>query len=81
MLLVKLVDQFLRIPGILRTVPASPSVTVTRPLHKIMELPVASLTVEDPVNFPFIRVVDNRWLRSNGRWPAVGGVYRSSKER
>jgi len=60
---VKLVDQFLRIPEILRRLPASPYVTVTRPLYEIMELPVASFRVEDPVNFPFVRVVDHRRLR------------------
>jgi len=71
MLSVKLVDQFLRIPEILRRFPASPYVTVTRPLHEIMELPVASLRVEDPVNFPFVRVVDDRRLRF--RWRLAGG--------
>jgi len=63
MLSVKLINQFLRIPEILRRVPASPYVTVTSPLYEIMELPVASFMVEDLVNFPFIRVVDHRRLR------------------
>jgi len=31
-----------------------------------MELPVAPLRVEDPVDFPFVRVIDDRWLRF--RW-------------
>jgi len=72
MLSVKLVDKFLRIPDILRRFPASPYVTVTGPLYDIMELPVASLRVEDPVNFPIIRVVDDHWLRF--RWRLAGGT-------
>jgi hypothetical protein len=36
-----------------------------------MELPVASLRVEDPVNFPFVRVVDDCRLRF--RWRLAGG--------
>jgi hypothetical protein len=71
MLSVKLVDQFLRIPEILRRIPASPYVTVTRPMYEIMELPVASLRVEDPVNFAFVRVVDDHGLRF--RWRLAGG--------
>jgi hypothetical protein len=38
-----------------------------------MELPVASLRAEDPANFQFIRVVDDRWLRY--RW-RLGGSRR-----
>jgi hypothetical protein len=73
MLSVKLVDQFLRIPEILCRFPASPYVTVTGPLYEIMELPVASLRVEDPVNFPFVRVVDDCRLRFRTR---LGGGRR-----
>jgi hypothetical protein len=71
MLSVKLVGQFLRIPDILPRFQASPYITVTRPLYKIMELPVASLRVENPVNFPFVRVVDDHrlWFR----WELAGG--------
>jgi len=73
MLSVKIVDQFLRIPKILRRHPASLYVTVTRPLNEIMELPVASFGVENLVNFPFIRVVNHRrlrfrWRLASGRW-------------
>jgi hypothetical protein len=57
---VKLINQFLCIPEILHWYPASPYVPVTRPLYKIMEYPVESLRVEDLVNFPFVRVVDDR---------------------
>jgi len=71
MLSVKLINQFLRIPEILRRFPASPYVTVTRPLYKIMELPVAPLRVEDPVDFPFVRVIDDPRLRF--RWRLAGG--------
>jgi hypothetical protein len=71
MLSVELLDQLLRIPEILRRLPASPYVTVTRPLYEIMELPVASLRVEDSVDFPFVRVVDDRRLRF--RWRLAGG--------
>jgi len=71
MLSVKLVDQFLHIPEILRMFPASLYITVTRLLYEIMELLVASLRVEDLVNFPFVRVVDDCWLRS--RWRLAGG--------
>ena len=71
MLSVKLINQFLRIPEILRRLPASPYVTVTRPLYEIMELPVAPLRVEDPVDFPFVRVVDDRRLRF--RWRLASG--------
>jgi len=63
---VKLSNQLLRIPEILRRFPASPYVTVTRPLYEIMELPVVSFRVEDPVKFPFVRVIDHRRLRF--RW-------------
>jgi len=71
MLPVKLINQFLRIPGILRSFPASPYVTVTRPLYEIMELPVAPLRVEAPVDFPFVRVVNHR--RQRFRWWLAGG--------
>jgi len=71
MLLVKLINQFLRIPEILRRFPASPYVTVTRPSYEIMELPVAPLRVEDPVDFPFVRVVDA--CRPQFRWRLAGG--------
>ena len=63
MLSVKLINRFLHIPEILRSFPASPYVTVTRPLYEMMELLVASLRVNDAVNFPFFRVVDNCRLR------------------
>jgi len=53
MLLVKLIDQFLHIPDILRRFLASPYITVTHLLYQIMQLPVVSLGVEDPVDFPF----------------------------
>jgi hypothetical protein len=68
---VKLINQFLRIPEILRMLPASPYVTVTCPLYEIMELPVALLRVNDPVDFPFVRVVDDCRLRF--RWRLSGG--------
>jgi hypothetical protein len=63
MLLVKLLNQLLRIPEILRRFPASRYITVTRPFYEIMELPVALFNVEYPFNFPFLRVVDHRPLR------------------
>ena len=69
MLSVKLVHQILRIVGILHRFPASPYVTVTRPWDELMERPVVSLRVEDPVNFPFVRVVDDRRLRFGWRLP------------
>jgi hypothetical protein len=59
---VKLVDLFLHIPKSLRKIPAGPYLTLTRPLYKIMELPVASLRVKDPVDFPILSVVDDRRL-------------------
>jgi hypothetical protein len=37
-----------------------------------MELPVALLSVEDQVDFPFFRVID--YERQLFSWPAVGGV-------
>jgi hypothetical protein len=55
----KLVNQFLCISEILHSLPASPYVTVSRPFYAIMELPVASFRVEDPVNIRFFRVVDH----------------------
>jgi hypothetical protein len=57
---VELINQLLRIPEILRRLPASAQVHVTPPLYQIMELPVASLRVEDLVDFPFVRVIDDR---------------------
>ena len=71
MLSVKLNHQFLRILENLRMLPASRYVTITRPLYEMMELPVAPLRVEDPVDFPFVRVVDDRRLRF--RWRLAGG--------
>jgi hypothetical protein len=74
---VKLIYHFRHIPDILRTFPASPYVTITRALYKIMELPVASLRLEDSVNFPFVRVIHNHrlrfrgWLAGGRRWIAV----------
>jgi hypothetical protein len=72
MLSVKLVDQFLRIPEILRRFPASRHVTVTCQLYETLELPVASFRVEDLVNFPFVRVVDDPRLLF--RWRLSGGT-------
>jgi hypothetical protein len=40
-------------------------------MGEIMELPVVSLRVDDPVDFPLVRVVDNLQLRS--RWRLPGG--------
>jgi hypothetical protein len=60
MLSVKLINQFLSIPEILPRFPASPYVTVTNPLYEIMEIPVSPLRVEDPVGFPFGRVIEYR---------------------
>ena len=71
MLSVKLITQSLHIPEILCRFPASPYVTVTRPLYEIMELPVAPLGVEDPVDFPFVRVIDYPRLRFS--WRLAGG--------
>ena len=71
MLSVKLINQFLRSPEILRRFPASPYITVTRPLYEIMELPVAPLGVDNPVDFPFVKVIDYRRLRF--RWRLAGG--------
>jgi hypothetical protein len=71
MLSVKLINQFLRIPESLRRFPASPYVTVSRPLYEIMELPVAPRRVDDVVDFPSVRVVDDRRLRF--RWRLAGG--------
>jgi hypothetical protein len=70
MLSVKLVDQFLCIPEILRRFPASPYVTVTRPFYEIMELLVALLRVKDPVIIPFVSVVDD--CRLWFRWRLAG---------
>jgi len=67
MVSVELVDQFWCIPEILCRFPARPYITVTRPLYKIMEFPVASLNVENPVNFPFVIVVDDHRLRFQRR--------------
>jgi hypothetical protein len=69
MLSVVLINQSLRIPEILCRFPASPYVTVTRPMYMIMELAVASPRGEDLVDFPFVRVVDDLMLRS--RWRLV----------
>jgi hypothetical protein len=76
MLSVKLINQFLHIPEILRRFPASPYVTAIRPLNKIMELPVVSIRVEDPVNLPFVSVNNDCWLQfrwqlGSGRWCIV----------
>jgi len=71
MLSVKLINQFLRIPEILRRFPASPYITVTRPLYEIMELPVAPLRVDNPVDFAFVKVIDYRRLRF--RWGLAAG--------
>jgi hypothetical protein len=71
MLSVKLVKQFLRIPEILRRFPASPYVTVTCPLYEVMERPVPSFRVEDSVDFPFVRVVDEHRLPFG--WRLAGG--------
>jgi len=59
MLMVKIVNQFLHIPEMLRRLPVSLYVTVTRPLYEILELLAASCRVEDLVNLLFIRVIQN----------------------
>jgi len=71
MLSVELINQLLRFPVIFRRLPASPYVTVTHPLYEIMELPVSSLRVEDSVDFPFVRDVENHRLQF--RWGLAGG--------
>jgi len=71
MLPVELINQFLRIPEILRSFPASPYITVTHPKYDILELTVAPLCVEDLVNFPFVRVFNH--LRLRFRWRLAGG--------
>jgi len=71
MLSVKPVDQFQHIPEILSSFPASPYVTVTRPLYEILELPVESFKAENPVEFPCFRVVDT--CRLWFRWRLAGG--------
>lgn len=65
MLSVELIDQFPRIPEIFRRFPAHVHVAVTRPWYEIMEFPIASLKIEDPVDFPLVRVIDDRslWVR------------------
>jgi hypothetical protein len=70
MLSVNQVDQFLSIPGIFHRFPASSYVTVRRPLYEMMDIPVASLRVEYPVNFPFVRVIDHS--RLHFRWRVAG---------
>jgi len=63
MLWVEIVDQFLHIPEILCRFRAGLYVTVTRPWYEIMQSLVASVIVEDPVSFPFVRVIDNSRLQ------------------
>jgi hypothetical protein len=70
MLSEELINQPLHIPEILHRLPASPYVTVTRPLYEIMKLPVASFRVEDLVDFPFVTVVEDCRLRF--RWRLAG---------
>jgi hypothetical protein len=72
MVSVKLVNQILRIPVMLRRFPASPYITITCPLYEMIELPVALLSVEGPVNFALVRVVNDhrgwfRWQLARGR--------------
>jgi hypothetical protein len=62
MTLVELINQFLCNPEILRMFPANGYITVNGLLYQIMEHPLASLRVEDLVDFPFVRVDDNRSL-------------------
>jgi len=66
MLSVELSNQLLHIRQILCRFPAGPYVTVIHPLYEMMELPVASLRVQDRVDLPFVRVIDDRQLRF--RW-------------
>jgi hypothetical protein len=74
MLSVKLINQFQRIPEILRRFPATLYLTVTRLMYEIMELPVAPLSVQDPVDYPFVSVIDYRRLQFSWRLAGEGGV-------
>jgi len=68
---VKLIDQLLGIGHILRWFPTCPYVTGTCPLCELMEFLVASLSVGDPVNFPFVSVIQYRQVRFS--WRLAGG--------
>jgi len=71
MLSVKLINEFLHIPEIFRRFPASPYITVTCSQYKIIGLLLALLSVEDPVEFPFVRVFNDHRLQF-GWWLASG---------
>jgi len=68
---VKLIDQLLGIGHILRWFPTSPYVTGTCPLCELMQLLVASLSIGDLVNFPFVSVIQYRQLWFS--WRLAGG--------
>jgi len=72
MLSVKVIEQFLRCPKILRQLPASSYISVSCPLNEILELQDVSLRVEDPADFPFVKVVDDLWQRY--RWRLAGST-------
>jgi len=76
----RLIDQFLGAFEILHLFPPGPYVTVSRPLYKIMALPVASLRVNDPVDFSVVQLIENHQLRFRW-WLAVGTRCIAVKQR
>jgi hypothetical protein len=49
-------------------------------LYKVIEIPEASLRVENPVNFAFVRVVDDWWLQFRS-WQAGGRKFKAVEPR
>jgi len=63
MLLLKPIDRFLHTLQLLYKSPASVCITDTHLQYEIIALFVASLTVEIPVDNPFVQVIDNDELQ------------------
>jgi hypothetical protein len=59
MLSMKLINQLLGIFEVLCRLPTGSHVTITSPLHEAVNLPIAPFGVDNRIDFPLFRMIDN----------------------
>ena len=57
------VHHLLSIHKVFRWLPTRTDISVSGPLNDIMKLPIMLFGLEDAINFPFFRVVDDHWVK------------------
>lgn len=68
------------IPEILRMLAASLYITIIYRLYHLMDVPESSCGIQDPLDFPLIRVIDE-WLQWFRWWLADGRRRRAVEQR